>query len=544
MPAYKYPLLIKQLLLAPSVRAPNAPNKEIVYRDLVRFGYRTLFERINRLGSSLDKLGVKQGDTVAVVDYDSHRYLESYFAIPMLGAVLHTVNWRLPPEQMLYTMNHAEDKVVLVNSDFLPVLESFGDKLTTVEKFILLTDDNKKPATKLNIEAEYEEMLRAGSSSYDFPDFDEDTRATLFYTTGTTGDPKGVYFTHRQIVLHTLGIALLGSGQNYPRFVTPDEVYMPLTPMFHVHAWGTPYLSTMSGMKQVYPGKYDIMLLIKLIKKEGVTYTHCVPTILGMLLLGVEMEGVDLSGLKMIIGGAALPGGLANDALRAGIKFYCAYGLSETCPALTVTDLKGDMLDWDTDRKVNVLKRAGLPVPLVQMEIMDESGRKLPHDGKSIGEVVTRAPWLTEGYFKKPKESEQLWRYGWLHTGDVGYIDEGGYLYLTDRVKDVIKTGGEWISSLKLEDLISEHKAVAEAGVIGMPDEKWGERPMAVIIPKPEYKDKISPEDIRKFLQKFVDDGTILKWAIPDRIEFVAQLPHTAVGKVDKKVLRKQYISK
>ena len=544
MPAYNYPLLIKQLLLAPSVRAPNAPNKEIVYRDLVRFGYRTLFERINRLGSSLDKLGVKQGDTVAVVDYDSHRYLESYFAIPMLGAVLHTVNWRLPPEQMLYTMNHAEDKVVLVHSDFLPVLESFGDKLTTVEKFILLTDDNKKPATKLNIEAEYEEMLRAGSSSYDFPDFDEDTRATLFYTTGTTGDPKGVYFTHRQIVLHTLGIALLGSGQNYPRFVTPDEVYMPLTPMFHVHAWGTPYLSTMSGMKQVYPGKYDIMLLIKLIKKEGVTYTHCVPTILGMLLLGVEMEGVDLSGLKMIIGGAALPGGLANDALRAGIKFYCAYGLSETCPALTVTDLKGDMLDWDTDRKVNVLKRAGLPVPLVQMEIMDESGRKLPHDGKSIGEVVTRAPWLTEGYFKKPKESEQLWRYGWLHTGDVGYIDEGGYLYLTDRVKDVIKTGGEWISSLKLEDLISEHNAVAEAGVIGMPDEKWGERPMAVIIPKPEYKDKISPEDIRKFLQKFVDDGTILKWAIPDRIEFVAQLPHTAVGKVDKKVLRKQYISK
>lgn len=541
MPAYKYPLLIKQLLLAPSVRATN---KEIVYRDLVRFDYRTLFERINRLGSSLDKLGVKQGDTVAVVDYDSHRYLESYFAIPMLGAVLHTVNWRLPPEQMLYTMNHAEDKIVLVNSDFLPVLESFGDKLTTVEKFILLTDDNKKPATKLNIEAEYEEMLRAGSSSYDFPDFDEDTRATLFYTTGTTGDPKGVYFTHRQIVLHTFGIALLGAGQNYPRFVTPDEVYMPLTPMFHVHAWGTPYLSTMSGMKQVYPGKYDIMLLIKLIKKEGVTYTHCVPTILGMLMLGVEMEGVDLAGLKMIIGGAALPGGLANDALRAGIKFYCAYGLSETCPALTVTDLKNDMLDWDTDRKVSVLKRAGLPVPLVQMEIMDESGRKLPHDGKSIGEVVTRAPWLTEGYFKKPKESEQLWRYGWLHTGDIGYIDEGGYLYLTDRVKDVIKTGGEWISSLKLEDLISEHKAVAEAGVIGMPDEKWGERPMAVVVPKPEYKDKISPEDIKKFLQKFVEDGTILKWAIPDRIEFVAQLPHTVVGKVDKKVLRKQYISK
>lgn len=541
MPAYKYPLLIKQLLLAPSVRTPN---KEIVYRDLVRFNYRTLFERINRLGSSLDKLGVKQGDTVAVVDYDSHRYLESYFAIPMLGAVLHTVNWRLPPEQMLYTMNHAEDKIVLVHSDFLPVLESFGDKLTTVEKFILLTDDNKKPATKLNIEAEYEEMLRAGSSSYDFPDFDEDTRATLFYTTGTTGGPKGVYFTHRQIVLHTFGIAILGAGQNYPRFVTPDEVYMPLTPMFHVHAWGTPYLSTMSGMKQVYPGKYDIMLLIKLIKKEGVTYTHCVPTILGMLLLGVEMEGTDLSGLKMIIGGAALPGGLANDALRAGIKFYCAYGLSETCPALTVTDLKGDMLDWDTDRKVSVLKRAGLPVPLVQMEIMDESGRKLPHDGKSIGEVVTRAPWLTEGYFKMPKESEQLWRYGWLHTGDIGYIDEGGYLYLTDRVKDVIKTGGEWISSLKLEDLISEHEAVAEAGVIGMPDEKWGERPMAVVVPKPEYKDKISPEDIREFLQKFVEDGTILKWAIPDRIEFVAQLPHTVVGKVDKKVLRKQYISK
>ncbi len=538
MPAYKYPLLIKQLLLTPSVRTPN---KEIVYRDLVRFDYRTLFERINRLGSSLEKLGVKQGDTVAVVDYDSHRYLESFFAIPMLGAVLHTVNWRLPPEQMLYTMNHAGDKIVLVHSDFLPVLESFGDKLTTVEKFILLTDDNKKPDTKLNIEVEYEEMLRAGSASYDFPDFDEDTQASIFYTTGTEGAPKGVYFTHRQIVLHTLGIGMVGTLHNCPRFVFSEEVYMPLTPMFHVHAWGNPYLATLLGMKQVYSGKYDIPMLLKLIKEEGVTYTHCVPTILDILLLGAEMEGGDLSKLKAAVGGAALPGGVAQRALKAGVQFFGAYGLSETCPAVAVCDLKEDMLDWDIDRKGSVLKRPGLPVPLAQIEVMDTSGNKLPHDGKSTGEVVCRTPWLTEGYFKEPERSEELWRDGWLHTGDIGYIDEGGYLYLTDRIKDVVKSGGEWISSLKLEDLVSEHEAVAEAGVVAMPDERWGERPMAVVVPKPEYKDKISPDDIKKFLQKFVDDGTISKWAVPDRIEFVAQLPHTVVGKVDKKVLRKQY---
>ena len=316
---------------------------------------------------------------------------------------------------------------------------------------------------------------------------------------------------------------------------------MPLTPMFHVHAWGNRYLATLLGMKQVYSGKYDIPMLLKLIKEEGVTYTHCVPTILDILLLGAEMEGGDLSKLKAAVGGAALPGGVAQRALKAGVQFFGAYGLSETCPAVAVCDLKEDMLDWDIDRKGSVLKRPGLPVPLAQIEVMDTSGNKLPHDGKSTGEVVCRTPWLTEGYFKEPERSEELWRDGWLHTGDIGYIDEGGYLYLTDRIKDVVKSGGEWISSLKLEDLVSEHEAVAEAGVIGMPDEKWGERPMAVVVPKPEYKDKISPEDIKKFLQKFVDDGTISKWAVPDRIEFVAQLPHTVVGKVDKKVLRKQY---
>lgn len=538
MPAYKYPLLIKDLLRMALIKRPD---QEIVYRDMVRFNYRTLNERINRFGNALGKSGVKPGDVVAVIDYDSHRYLESFFAIPMFGGVLHTVNWRLSPEQVLYTMNRADDRIVLVNADFLPLVESFADRLTTVEKFILLTDEKKKPDSRLSIELEYEQMLRDSSPYYDFPDLDEDTVATTFYTTGTEGPPKGVCFTHRQLVLHTLGVATALSGLNFMKIDTSKEVYMPLTPMFHANAWGQPYVATLSAIKQVYPGKYDVFTLLNLIKKEKVTITHCVPTILDILLLGVEMEKVDLSGLKMGIGGAALPKGLARRALNAGITCWSAYGLSETCPVVTMSDLKDYMMDWDTDRKMDVLQGQGMPIPLVQMEVMDEEGRILPHDGRSTGEIVLRAPWLTKGYTKDPGRTEQLWRNGWMHTGDLGNIDEEGYLHLTDRIKDVIKSGGEWISTLTLENLLSNYEAIAQVGVIGIADERWGERPLAVLVLKSEYKDKFSPEDVKQYLQQFVDNGTISKWAVPDRFDIVDQLPQTAAAKVDKKVLRKKY---
>ena len=538
MPTYKYPLLIKDLLRMALIKRPD---QEIVYRDRVRFNYRTLNERIHRFGSALKKLGVNQGDVVAVIDYDSNRYLESFFAVPMFGGVLHTVNWRLSPEQMLYTMNRADDRIVLVNADFLPLVESFAHRLTTVEKFILLTDEKKKPDTKLNIELEYEQMLRDSSPSCDFPDLEEDAVATTFYTTGTEGPPKGVCFTHRQLVLHTLGVATSLAGLNFMKIDTSKEVYMPLTPMFHANAWGQPYVATLSAIKQVYPGKYDVFMLLKLIKEEKVTITHCVPTILDLLLLGAEMEKVDLSGLKMGIGGAALPKGLARRAQDAGITCWAAYGLSETCPVVTMSDLKDYMLDWDTDRKMDVLQGQGMPIPLVQMEVVDEQGRILPHDGKSTGEIVLRAPWLTEGYTKDPERTERLWRDGWMHTGDLGNIDEEGYLHLTDRIKDVIKSGGEWISTLTLENLLSNYEPIAQVGVIGIADERWGERPLAVLVLKPEYKDKFSPADAKRYLKKFVDNGTISKWAVPDRFDVVDQLPQTAAAKVDKKVLRERY---
>ncbi len=537
--SYKYPLIIKKLLITPII---YSPNKEIVYRDKVRFTYRTLYERINRLASGLEKLGVKQGDTVCVFDYDSNRYLECYFAVPMMGAVLHTMNWRLSPEQMLYTMNHAEDDVVLINSDFLPILEEIRDKLTTVKKIVLLTDEDRKPATKLNIDIEYEEMLRGASPTYDFPDLDENTKATTFYTTATTGLPKGVYFSHRQLVLHTMCTALMvGSYESIGRFRSRD-VYMPLTPMFHAHAWGIPYVATLLAVKQVYPGKYEPEVLLRLILGEKVTFSHCVPTIIHMLVTSPVAKKVDLSHWKVIIGGAALPKGLAKAAMDLGIEIYAGFGMSETCPVVTIANLKEHMLDWDVDKKVNVLIKTGLPLPLAEMKVVDAQGNELPHDGKSTGELVMRVPYLTESYFKDPEKTKELWRDGWLHGGDVAYIDEEGYVQITDRMKDVIKTGGEWISSLDLESLTSQFAGVSEAAAIGIPDEKWGERPMMVVVLKPEFKGKVSADDLKQFLKKFADEGRLPKYGIPDKYVFVDAIPKTSVGKINKIELRKMYI--
>ncbi len=278
---YRFQLTIKDLLNSPKI---SARNQEIVYRNKVRYTYKDLFDRIGRLGSALNDLGVKQGDTVAVFDYDSHRYLESFFAVPMLGAVLFTVNWRLSPDQIEYTMNHSQADVVLINSDFLPLLASIRDKLKTVRKVILMNDADEMPKTELKLDGEYEEMLSKASPDYDFPELDENTKATTFYTTGTTGLPKGVFFTHRQLVLHTMSVCIAISCHDTPLRFSTSDVYMPITPMFHVHAWGFPYIATMMGIKQVYPGKYEPEVLIKLILEERVTYSHCVPTILQMLV--------------------------------------------------------------------------------------------------------------------------------------------------------------------------------------------------------------------------------------------------------------------
>ena len=533
--AYAYPLLIKQLLSNP-VR--QFPNQEIVYGDFKRQTYRDLGERVSRLASGLAGLGVKRGDTVAVMDWDSHRYLEAFFAVPMMGAVLHTINIRLSPEQILYTINHAEDDVILVNTEFLPILETIRDRIEPVKKLVLLDDTGQTPATTLDISTEYEDLLAAGDADYKFPDFAEDTRATTFYTTGTTGLPKGVYFSHRQLVLHTLATraALAGTGQG--RF-NRDDVYLPITPMFHVHAWGIPYVATSLGVKQVYPGRYMPDHLLRLIAREQVTFSHCVPTILQMLFSSPRIETTDLSRWKVVIGGSALPQALARQARERGVDIFAAYGMSETCPILTLAQLKPHMQDWDEERQQEIRCKTGLPIPMVELRIVDEEMNDVPHDGVSQGEVVVRSPWLTQGYLKDPRNSEALWRGGYLHTGDIGVIDSEGYLKITDRLKDVIKTGGEWISSLELEDLILKHPAVAEAAVVGVPDDKWGERPMALVVVKLDQT--VNADAIRDWLKGFADKGIISKWGIPDQVLFVDSIPKTSVGKLNKKAMREQY---
>ena len=537
--AYQYPLLIKQLLKPALI---HSPDQEIIYKDKVRYDYVTLSKRIAKLANALGDLGVNQGDTVAVMDWDSHRYLECFFAVPMIGAVLHTINIRLSPEQLIYTINHAEDDVILVNSDFLPLLEAVKDELDTVKKIILLTDENKICETSLTINGEYEKMIEKCHDDYEFPDFDENAMATCFYTTGTTGLPKGVYYSHRQIVLHTYGLMSALCSYKTHMSVDSGDVYMPLTPMFHVHAWGMPYLFTMMGNKQVYPGKYEPELLLKLVLKEKVTFSHCVPTIIHMLLNSPVIDKIDLSNWTIVIGGAALPKGLCKAALEQNINIYGAYGLSETCPLLTVANLKEHILDWDKNKQINIRCRTGLPVPLVDLEIINASGKPLPHDGKHTGEVVARSPWLTLGYLKAPDKSEELWEGGWLHTGDIGFIDEQGYLQITDRLKDVIKTGGEWLSSLELEDIISQHPSVSESAAIGVPDEKWGERPLVFVVLKEEFKNKVTSDELKEFYVQYVEKGIIPKYGIPGEIKLVKEIAKTSVGKINKLELRKPYM--
>jgi len=536
--AYQYPLLIKQLWHTP---LQQAPDQEIVYRDTRRFTYHQLRERIGRLASSLARLGVSAGDTVGVLDWDSNRFLEAYFAIPMMGAVLQTVNVRLSPEQIAHTINHAATSVLLVNDDFVPILEGIKQQLPKVKTLILMSDRAMPQTGGLTFAGDYEDLLLGASPDYSFPDFDENTLATTFYTTGTTGSPKGVYFSHRQLVLHSLAeMAFFGTAAKQGRFCR-DDVYMPITPMFHVHAWGFPWTATLSGVKQVYPGRYDPALLVKLIKAEGVTFTHGVPTILQMLLGAATAANTDLAGLKMVVGGSELPKALAKQALALGVDVYAGYGMSESAPLLCLAQVKSADLTGDSEKEIDIRTKAGMSAPLVDIRLVDADLNEVPHDGKTPGEVVVRAPWLTQGYVDNDEASEQLWAGGYLHTNDIGIIEPSGYLRIVDRIKDVIKTGGEWVSSLQIEDLISQCKGVSEAAVIGVKDDKWGERPLALVVRDGTTGGDLGDTQIKSHLKSFADAGVISKYGIPDTILFVKTLPKTSVGKFNKNELREKY---
>jgi fatty-acyl-CoA synthase len=536
--AYDYPLLIKNLLFCPVV---DNPNQEIVYRDLHRYTYRDLRTRVQRLAGALTALGVKRGDTVAVMDWDSHRYLELFFAVPMLGAVLHTINVRLSPEQILYTIDHAEDDVLLVNAEFLPILEQIRGRIDTVRSYVLLADDAQPHTSSIPFAGEYEALLAAASPSFAFADFDENTRATTFYTTGTTGLPKGVYFSHRQLVLHTLGVLTTLSTAVGHGSLRRDDVYMPITPMFHVHAWGLPYVATLLGIKQVYPGRYLPEVLLDLVAKEKVTFSHCVPTILHMLLKHPHAAQVELSGWKMIIGGAALPRALCLEALRRGIDVFTGYGMSETCPILTFSHLTPAMLELSAEEQAAIRCKTGRALPLVELRVVDPEHQELPRDGQSPGEIVVRAPWLTQGYLKDHKASERLWEGGYLHTNDVAVRDELGYVRITDRTKDVIKVAGEWVSSLELEDMIAHHPQVAEVAVIAMPDEKWGERPLALVVAK--AGSGVTEKEITHHVRDYADTGVVNKQVVLVKVRLVEAIDKTSVGKINKVALREKYLA-
>jgi fatty-acyl-CoA synthase len=534
--AYTYPLLIKNLLYAPVV---DNPDQEIVYRDQLRYTYRDLRQRVCRLANALTELGVKSGDTVAVMDWDSHRYLECFFAVPMLGAILHTINVRLSAEQILYTIDHAEDDFLLVNDEFLPIIEQIKGRIDTVKGYVLLTDLDDPPPTAIPLAGEYETLLAAAATTFDFDDFDENSRATTFYTTGTTGMPKGVYFSHRQLVLHTLGnLAALGTPAVQGRFHQQD-VYMPLTPMFHVHAWGMPYVATSMGVKQVYPGKYAPGPVLQLVVREGVTFSHCVPTIMHMLINHPSFDELDLSRWKVMIGGSALTKAMCRKVLDHGIDVFTGYGMSETCPILTIAHVNREDLEAADD--VNIRCKTGRPIPLVQIRLVDEQMNDVEKDGEQVGEIVVRAPWLTQGYLKDQRNSENLWRGGYLHTGDVANINRQNYVSISDRIKDVIKSGGEWLSSLELEDVIGLHPAIAEVAVIGMTDKKWGERPLALVVPKKDTAPP-TPRQLISHISQFIDKGLLSKQAMLLKIKVVEAIDKTSVGKTDKKTLRVKHL--
>jgi fatty-acyl-CoA synthase len=503
--AYAYPLLIRDLL----ANVADQSDAEIVSGDL-RLSYHDFVDRVTRLATLLTARGVRAGDTVAVMDWDSHRYLECYFAIPMMGAILQTVNVRLSPAQLDFTLRQSGASFLLHHADFAPLCAHLLPALPQIDGVIVMEGGEDG--------ADYEALIAATAPDFVFRDFDENAIATTFHTTGTTGDPKQVFFSHRQLVLHTIALAATLANQPDGQGLRRTNVYMPMTPMFHVHAWGMPYAATMLGVRQVYPGRYDPAALLALKQREGVDFSHCVPTILRMLLDRNAASGETLKPWTIVIGGAALPAALAREAEAAGITILAGYGMSETGPIIALA--RG--LPDDVAGRC----RAGFPAILVQARVDTAHG----------GELLLRAPWLTQGYATQA-DSDALWADGWMHTGDVAAADPDGALRIVDRLKDVIKSGGEWVSSVDLEDLLVAQPGIAEAAVIGVPDEKWGERPAAFLVASP---DATPPrmEELRAQLDQLVASGRISRYALPERLLLVDALPRTSVGKIDKKALR------
>lgn len=513
-------------LLDTAVRS-NA-DQQIVYRDNI-LTYKSFAKNVKNFAANLRKIGVKPGDRIAVLDYDTINYLYCYYSIPMIGAVIHMVNIRYPPEVLYYTIKNSEDSYLVVNADFMPLILQYKDMFDFIKGFIVYSENGHEEYALNNVY--YADSLLE-DAEYKDADPDENSMATLFYTSGTTGMPKGVYYSHKQLVLHSLASSVALSDE--PISLKRTAVMLPLVPMFHVHAWGIPYFTIMRGIKYVLPGKYEWDRIVETMEKEKVTNSAMVPSILYLLLQA--KRGTEVLGklkLKSVIGGAALNEGLAKTAESLGMTVVTGYGMSETGPILTLANYSNDIMAFSSEKKQEYRRKTGIPVPFVDLRVVSD-GEDVEKNNKEIGEIIVRAPWLTEGYIKDPEKTAKLWKDGWLHTGDLATIDEYGYVKIVDRESDAVKSGGEFIPSMVLEDLISTVPGVGEVAVTKKQDEKWGERPVAFI------KGTASRETIENEMKKYVETGRIAKFWLPDDYIFVDEFEKTGTGKIDKKVLRKK----
>ncbi|WP_282608905.1 3-(methylthio)propionyl-CoA ligase [Pelagibius sp. Alg239-R121] len=526
------PLLISSLLRH---GAEVYAEQEIVSRrvegDLHRYSYAEAHQRAQRLANVLNKFGIERGDRIATLAWNGYRHFEIYYGVSGFGAVCHTVNPRLHPSQIAYILNHAEDRYLFVDLTFMPLIEAVHGQLETVRGIVVLTDRAHMPDSKIPGLLCYEELLEQVSETFDWPEFDENTASSLCYTSGTTGNPKGVLYSHRSTVLHSLIIAL-------PEVMNFSEkaAVLPVVPMFHVNAWGIPYATPFTGTKLVNPGpKLDGDSLWDLMESEGVTASAGVPTIWLDLLRAMRDHGRAPKKLEfVVIGGAAVPKSMVEAFEKDfGVEVRQGWGMTETSPVGTINVVKQRQRSLPDDDRYELQTKQGRKLFGVDLKIVDEDGTALPHDGEAQGELKISGPWVCKAYFKQDDDNAHR-EDGWFSTGDVATIDPNGYMQITDRVKDMIKSGGEWISSIDLENAATGHPSVAMAAVIGVAHQKWDERPLLLVVPRPEAEP--DSESIRAYLS-----DQVAKWWLPDDIIFVESLPLGATGKILKNRLREEY---
>ena len=528
------PLSISSLI---EYAAKNFGDTEIVSRTVEgtgnagihRYNYREANRRAKQLANALKHLGTVKGDRIATLAWNGYRHFEIYYAVSGMGAITHTVNPRLFPEQIAYIINHAEDSLLFVDLTFVPLIEALTPGLKTLKGVVVMTDRAHMPSAKIPNMLCYEDLLAAEADDFAWPVLDEDTPSGLCYTSGTTGNPKGVLYTHRSTLLHTI------ATMNPACFgLDAQSVVLPVVPMFHVNAWGTPFSCAAAGCKIVFPGAaLDGASLYQLFEQESVTSSAGVPTVWLGLLNYLKTHGLKFSTLKeTVIGGSACPPAMIKSFEQDfGVTVLHAWGMTELSPLGTLNRLRTKQLKLTLDEQLAIKAKQGTPIFGMELEIVDDDGKPLPHDGKAFGDLMARGPWVIERYFK---EQHSALKNGWFPTGDVANIDADGYLQITDRSKDVIKSGGEWISSIELENIAMAHPAVQEAAVVGVAHPKWDERPLLVVVKKTNAD--VSAEELLKFY-----DGKIAKWMLPDAVAFVEQLPHTATGKLLKMKLREDF---